>query len=1213
MFYKFGRKTVGSYLGEGQPNISGKLKTAISSLQKIGGDKSDLAKMIMGSDCASNGAGGFGGGLIPGGGSGSTTDRFAPNNERLNAPSVLDEITPKSERILGTLFRGLYRQDAVAGPAVDLISTLPWSSWNLEGIDDKSVKKIYSDAMEAIDPESTMPVLSREFLVMGRFCGSLIFDGTKGTFVDVIPHDPAYLKFEEIPVRGFDPKIDVMSNATLRRFLSSNDPRDIEARNAIPDYLRQRLLRGNAPLEPLNTLFIPRKVFPTNYLGTSIYYRILPFYALEKALWNATISSARRRARSITHISAGIENVWEPTGADLNELVTMFMQSEEDPVGAYVVTRNGVEVNEVRPGSDFWRISEEWDMLTNGKMRAMGLNETFLCISGDSLIPTKEKGIIRIDEMSSGKKKIEDINITVGSKYGESRAVKWIYRGHTDTLKIETDYGYSIKCTPEHKIQILDKETDTLKWKEAQNLKLDDILCIPTKKCVRKTKLKLNLPIFKRSDHDFSSIIPKTPKYMNPDLAFILGLIISEGTFRNFEDGDYTRYKFSFSNSDKKLLDKFEKLINKVFGLGVTRDASMKKGTIFYIKDVKTICNKDTYSMVVHNKIVSNWLDYLGLYGDGIKYGKLPSYYKEVPWCILQADEESQLAYLASYMEGDGSIGDKKEIAFHSRSIKNLKQMQIMLASHGIISRLMKKYYRLNLTRDNALLFYNKIEKYVISKKYKHSRSPYTNRKFGIKINGIKDFLKERIVSRNSLGAYFYDDNNKEVFIKSWASIDISRWNIMLYSSYDEGYYNNFLEVLKKISKSKYNEIINIFKLRYFYDNVSSVRKNRKQDVYDLSMSISPRKSQKNDNAPAFIANGLLIHNSGEATYNTMEAALSVFIENIKVFRDDITKRTFNNKIFSNLARAHGFVKRKTVETSHNIRFGSTKTLLEKQRKNSFVFGDGSNDKNKGINKELSVKDAMNIPHGDLLIPEVVWSKSLSPEGDSAYLDILNTMEEKGVPVNLKQWAAAGGVNLEKAIEGLDEDKKLREEIKQKKGDGEEGDGDDMFAGYVPTIANASNLFCFHPQGKRNFFGVTRKQFKKIVKSLLKTEASKRKKILNDHKYVKRELSKVFDGNPIKIEASCYLLNRFRLCKIPIQKDFLEKVSDKITASLTEETTKEQKRRVFQEMNYIPVVSNFDKTIKENEVKTEVGNAISKINSKIKKTTKENSNIYSGM
>lgn len=310
--------------------------------------------------------------------SGAQTDRYNPQAEGLDRDSMLDDIIPKSDQQLAKLFDKIYRDDAVAGSAVDLIRTFSWSDYTLSGVKDPAKMKIYADALEMFQPITRMPELEGDVLKQGRSISTLLFDDDTNTWSGIIPHDPHDCTLTKLPIAGFDPMIDLQANQEMTDFLKSKDKRALAAQKMFPDRLKKALLSGKAELDPLTTLFVPRKVSMNDFKGTSIYWRILPYYAIEKALLTSTIANARRRTRSILHVQAGVDNVWEPTDQELADITSLFLSSEEDPAGAVIATRNGIQTNDVRSGSDHWKISEEQDSLKSAKLAALGLSDSML-------------------------------------------------------------------------------------------------------------------------------------------------------------------------------------------------------------------------------------------------------------------------------------------------------------------------------------------------------------------------------------------------------------------------------------------------------------------------------------------------------------------------------------------------------------------------------------------------------------------------------------------------------------------------------------------------------------------------------------------------------------------------------------------------------------------------------------------------------------------
>lgn len=306
--------------------------------------------------------------------------RFNPAYDRLEEGSVVEDWIPRDLPGLNKLFRIIYTRDSICGPAVDIMSNLPWSTFDLHGVDDKKLLQFYEEAAQLFgDKAQEMPAITIEYLVLGRFCASLIYDEEKGYWTDFVPHDSDFLTITPIPVRNFDPKLDLMLSPGVRQFVNSTDYRDVTARKRLPDSLVNVMRRGGPiPLDPLNTIYLRRKSSPTDFVGTSYLTRIVAYWAVEKALMNAMVTAARRRAGNILHVTAGIDERWEPSPEEMEDISGLFIQADEDPVGAVVVTRTGVDASEVRSGGDIWKWSDEWNWLAEAKMRGLGISEALL-------------------------------------------------------------------------------------------------------------------------------------------------------------------------------------------------------------------------------------------------------------------------------------------------------------------------------------------------------------------------------------------------------------------------------------------------------------------------------------------------------------------------------------------------------------------------------------------------------------------------------------------------------------------------------------------------------------------------------------------------------------------------------------------------------------------------------------------------------------------
>jgi len=928
----------------------------------------------------------------------------------------------EQKKLVNRLYRDIYYNDAVCGSAVDMLSTLPFSDFTIGGVTDKRAMRSFRETVERLNIRTILPHLSTDHLVDGAFIGSLLYNKSSKRFFDMMPHRNDNAKIDSLPFYGQDPIITVSIPESVQASLSSDGPRMQNLKSRLGEDVVQLLQQDALELDPLTTVYIPRKTF-TSGEGVSFYRRVLPLYLIEKNLFRGTLVESSRRQRGILHISLGDGDQWEPTVADMEFMTDLFMNADSDPLGAIIATRLGVTTDEIRQGGDFWKVTDTWDSTATFKLRALGISESFLsgeanyaCLTGDSLIPTN-KGLLRIDQMVGEKhlpkdtsESLKDIEVpldaTVQSRYANEKTSSWKYSGYADTLKVVTSKGNELASTANHPFLVFN-DTGTTEWIQAGSLNLGDPLCIPTKGLVRSDRLLVELT-------DQTSLVGrrgkrkhlKQPVEMTPKLAYLLGLLVSEGNLI----GDK---KLAITNSDKKLLKRTAKFFKDLFGVKATVRKRISKADDYDIQGKTGVANADCYVLEVGSKTIVHWIKELGFIYTR-KGSELPSYNQEIPWTVLQADEKSQLAFLAAYMEGDAHVSDR--IAFSSASPTLMEQVQVMLLAHGVLSHRRKSFVELSFT--DSRLFWNKIETYLCSKKLDMSkyRGVKPRQDYGFPNRFLKDFLEARKVGPAGGGVAYLNDSGQVIVLRNCRENMYSMCGKnFMYDKYDNGDYNGLLERLEQISPSMYRRVMDLVALRYMVVPIKSINDNGKQHVYDISMQPGVE--------PAFVANGLVVH-------NTADSSLTVFIESIRAFRDMLTRKLFYNKIFPLVSLVNGY----TINERGKLIRKDGLLDTDNMQANLDKMADGTR----------------------LLIPNVHWSKQLKPEGDTQYMEMLTTLSEKGVPVPLRAIAAAGGFNLDTLLSDADDDLELLQkvseyskkvgEIKSKYGPKEGGDDGSAFA-----------------------------------------------------------------------------------------------------------------------------------------------------------------------
>lgn len=519
------------------------------------------------------------------------------------------------------------------------------------------------------------------------------------------------------------------------------------------------------------------------------------------------------------------------------------------------------------------------------------------CVSEDTLLQTN-KGIIPIKFLSEN----FDNNIQISCGENNTPNIKKIFdNGIKECIKITTDLGHSIEVTKDHLLRVFD---NGVKWKQAAELKEEDIILSSYTSLTRKDPLKLNLirkpytvPKYsnpskgiylnKKGDkfiynnkryktleeakfqcskenpniEDFTYktkkiIVPKIPKEMTPDLAYLLGAYVSEGNLN--------KYSADIANTNLAYIKKLSSCIEKEFGI---------TASIYYNPPCENSTKRNNrklacYHLNVTNSEYVNLLCQLGL-SNRLTVNKIrPARFKEIPWSILQADEKSQLAFIASYIEGDGEISlNHNRIQIWSTSDKLLQQFQILLASHGIVTKIFGKQLPIEQFHNSkrikarsvacwstleSLSLYQKIEPFLIFKKKEIKNTGRPMQNSGIPSQYYLDFIKSRRIRfNNQEGTVYRTDDGVELKVSA-VQEKIKKGKILTHASYLSGKYNELLEILFLISNEKYVELKTLFDSKSIFNKITKIENVGPKKVFDLAID-SKTHSYK--------ANNIIVHN----------------------------------------------------------------------------------------------------------------------------------------------------------------------------------------------------------------------------------------------------------------------------------------------------------------------------------------------------------------
>jgi DNA gyrase subunit A len=435
------------------------------------------------------------------------------------------------------------------------------------------------------------------------------------------------------------------------------------------------------------------------------------------------------------------------------------------------------------------------------------------CVTGDTLVVTSI-GLIPIKEIAEGEE--VDIDLEVLNYEGKIvKASKFFDSGEHEIFHVVTSCGYEIKGTFNHPLLCWVKDSNgrpAIKWKLLKDIKPGDYVLL-----MRKGGL------FAKEYPDLKPYFPDNPSYknielperMNTELAFLLGVLTSGGSFH--------QNQIVFNNKDLAFYNKVKEIIQKLF-----------PGIEFYEREIKDGC----FELSIYHQKVVQFLINLGL-------KPVKSEEKEIPFIIFRSPEEAVKSFLQGLFEGDGSVifhEDKRhqrksiELVYNSKSEKLIKQLKILLLNLGIVTTFPFKdkrngCYKLFVSEwQNIKLFKEKID--FFSERKREILSKIDE----ISPNGTSqtDFIP-------FLSEYLRTKYKGETFQK----YNFDRYNKLA---------KNFSLIADFITKEDKELIELLLKQTYFFDKVEIKEKlPQPERVYSIRV---------NTNCHSFVANGFINHNT---------------------------------------------------------------------------------------------------------------------------------------------------------------------------------------------------------------------------------------------------------------------------------------------------------------------------------------------------------------
>ncbi|MFX1534854.1 MAG: DNA mismatch repair protein MutS, partial [Promethearchaeota archaeon] len=310
-----------------------------------------------------------------------------------------------------------------------------------------------------------------------------------------------------------------------------------------------------------------------------------------------------------------------------------------------------------------------------------GPNMAGKCVTPETMVYSNQ-GILPIGKFKPNgiaEGTFEKLKIELVGKKGFVESSHFYSDGKKPTIRITTRRGYYIEGTYNHAIWVRTSNGEE-SWKKLKNVTDKDYIIINRHNNLWGSEIAIN---YNPPKYSSQTPIHPLPEYLNKDLAYLLGLLIGDGTL-TYDNS------FSLSTGDEFIKNEFIRINKSLFD---------------YTPGIK----KNKMDLFVTSQYLRDFLKFLGL-------GYHRAHEKYIPECILKAPEHIVKAFMQGLFDSDGYADKKYGNPDYSTASKKLAlQVHQLLLNWGIVaSHKVKKTKRrpshqIRITGYDSIIFHEKI------------------------------------------------------------------------------------------------------------------------------------------------------------------------------------------------------------------------------------------------------------------------------------------------------------------------------------------------------------------------------------------------------------------------------------------------------------------------------------------------------------------------
>ncbi len=283
------------------------------------------------------------------------------------------------------------------------------------------------------------------------------------------------------------------------------------------------------------------------------------------------------------------------------------------------------------------------------------------CLIPGSLVVT-DRGLLPIESLGNIRgQQWQDIQLNVASEGGIKPATQFYINGRDHTIKVTTQRGYKLQGTDKHRIRVW--EDGIWVWRRMDELKPGMKVPLQANGLIGEPQpVLLNTTI----TTDFHASQVTLPKQMSPDLAYLVGFFMGDGSLKV--------RSLRFAVSDNATINRLTNLLESLFAAKVKVSTDNRSTKLVSV---------DVHSL----NLVEFWRNNGFAKAKPTEEHTGKGYHPHIPMAVLQTnDAEIYRAFLAGLFDADGTVSQAHHLTWTTTNEQFHDQVKTMLLTLGILT-----------------------------------------------------------------------------------------------------------------------------------------------------------------------------------------------------------------------------------------------------------------------------------------------------------------------------------------------------------------------------------------------------------------------------------------------------------------------------------------------------------------------------------------------